>query len=490
MTWNFKDQDKLSGGVPNRLVVRVRGAHLYDPRLDSSVGGSGPQRYDDPETWTWNDGNAALVALRYIIGERGADGELIWGVGDPVDDVDLESVIASANVADEVRDGVPRFRLGGHYPTSNDHHGFFSQWEANTGGKIARIGGKRYVWLPHDDLTPIDTITEKDVVSAAAVAFRAAQEPDALVNAARGRFIDPEQLYQGPPYPEVKEAAAMLEDGKKRVLALDFSWLQDSSIAERGARYAVRRSRFGRVWVVPLYPPFSVLTLNIAETGGGPQLVRVVNAQMSVFGLAILTLQEEDPAIYDDTAPLGPPPSYLPSPERLDRLGTSSDPRVARGLNEDGTLKTGKALTDSLAPNAATLIASAYSVGDANWVNTSTGPSQSSAILVQVVTIADPTGAPVQIMGEAWARLLRSGTFANVARLYRIRAGVETQIAALPADVPDQSFEEFYTTISIQAVDEPPTGAPVTYAWRVTASAVFTGFGARQRVLSAFEAKR
>ena len=63
MTWDFRDQDKLTGGVPNRLVATIRGAHLYDPRLDSTLGGIGAQRFDDPSTWTWNEGNAALRAI-------------------------------------------------------------------------------------------------------------------------------------------------------------------------------------------------------------------------------------------------------------------------------------------------------------------------------------------------------------------------------------------------------------------------------------------
>ena len=37
----------------------VRGAKLYDPRLDSTAGGSGPHRLNDASTWTWSE-NPAL----------------------------------------------------------------------------------------------------------------------------------------------------------------------------------------------------------------------------------------------------------------------------------------------------------------------------------------------------------------------------------------------------------------------------------------------
>src|SRR5690606_18715568 len=118
--WNFKNQNKLKSGVPNKLVVKVKGAKLYDPRRDTTVGGSGSHRYNVPSTWEFNDGNAALVLLRYIIGERDGSGRLLWGRGDPADDVDLDSFMTAANVADEIRDGVPRHRLGGMYLTDNN----------------------------------------------------------------------------------------------------------------------------------------------------------------------------------------------------------------------------------------------------------------------------------------------------------------------------------------------------------------------------------
>ena len=369
MVWNFKDQDKLTGGVPNRLVARVRGAMLYDPRLDSAVGGAGPQRFDNPATWTWNNGNAALVALRYMIGERAPDGKVIWGVGETLDDIDIDSVIAAANVADEIRDGKPRFRLGGFYPTSNDHESFFAQWEASTGGKVARIGGRRFIWLPHNDLAPVGTIEDRHILREAGISLRAGQEPEVLVNTARGRFIDPDELYQGAPYPEIEEPDALADDGRPRVLPLDFPWVQDVEIAERNARYAIRRSRYGRVWrfamgwAGALYHPFAVVALNIRETVGETLLARVIDRQMSTAGVVILTLQEENPAIYDDTLPLGITPSTVPPPDRLDRLGTVTsrwglvrerpveltDGRVGKGLNPDGSVADGKTTNAALA---------------------------------------------------------------------------------------------------------------------------------------------
>lgn len=377
LVWNFKDQDKLKGGVPTALVGRVRGAKLYDPRLDSTAGGAGTQRYADPSTWTYNDGNAALVALRYLIGERSSAGRLLWGVGEDQTDVDLSSFIASANVADEVRDGVPRYRLAGFYATSNDHQGFFTQWELNTGGKIARIGGKRFCWLPQNDLTSIATLTDKNLVAGAGVKMNIAGDPRNLINTVRGRYISADDLFQGAPYPEVEEAAFVAEDGgRRRILEMDFGWLQDKETAERVARQAIRRKRFDKTWFVAvgaegvLYPPFSILTINLQETSDADQLVRVVDVGLTPEGAHFLALQEEDASIYDDTPLLGAAPAQLAAPATLPQSGTVL-PRYKDGTRID-TLKPAEGGADATAGKQAASITGQGALATKNSVDLAT----------------------------------------------------------------------------------------------------------------------
>ncbi|WDI31587.1 hypothetical protein PUV54_00060 [Hyphococcus flavus] len=345
--WNFKDQDILTGGVPTRLTIRVRGALLYDPRLDTTAGGSGSHRYDDPSTWEYNDGNAALVLLRYVIGERAANGDIIWGVGEPQTDVDLASFIAAANVCDETRDGVPRYRLGGYFPTTNNHEAFFDQWEASTGGKVAIIGGKRFCWVPHDDLTSMDTITDADILRDGGVSHQAGPDPRQLINTVRGRYISAADLFQGAPYPEVEESALVSDDGGRRIQTIDYGWVQDIETCERLARYAIKRSRYGRLWTLAmgwkgvLYDPFTVVTLNISETDYEDQLARIIDKTVSIDGVSIVTFQEEDASIYDDTPALGTPPAKSTIPNRVDRIGTYT-PRLFDGTSIDEIISSGR----------------------------------------------------------------------------------------------------------------------------------------------------
>lgn len=86
-------QYAYSNGIPNYRAL-IRGARLYDPRLDSTVpGGSGAHRFATKTTWAWSD-NSALVALDYL---TSAD-----GYNRPIAQVDVASFMAMADICDEL----------------------------------------------------------------------------------------------------------------------------------------------------------------------------------------------------------------------------------------------------------------------------------------------------------------------------------------------------------------------------------------------------
>ena len=70
-------------------TARIKGRKLYDPRQDSTAGGSGSQRLATPSTWTWSDcGSLALADFA---------ASALYGLGRTVD---WSSVPAAANAND------------------------------------------------------------------------------------------------------------------------------------------------------------------------------------------------------------------------------------------------------------------------------------------------------------------------------------------------------------------------------------------------------
>ncbi len=86
------NQDKF-GGTP-QVRVTLKGKKIYDPRLDSTKGGSGSHRQDDPTTWAYS-ANSSLILLDYLRNSR-------YGKGVPNDafETNYESFKTSANTAD------------------------------------------------------------------------------------------------------------------------------------------------------------------------------------------------------------------------------------------------------------------------------------------------------------------------------------------------------------------------------------------------------
>ena len=312
LKWNFASDNgkiKLSGGIPTRITQVIRGAKVYDPRLDSTNGGSGSQRANDQSTWTWS-ANWALIVAHYLLGWY-SNSKLIYGVGVEPTDIDWVSVAEMADVCDTVIDSKAKYKIGGIFAISQDHESIIGQLESAVGGKVSNFGGKYYLWCPHNDLVSAGTLTDADIVAEGGIQYTPSGPIENLFNTARGQYVEPSILYQLQPYPEVIEATAVSEDGRDRLLQQDFAMIQDVEIAQRVARELVRRSRFSGTLTVVVGPkgllvkPFDVITVNFRETNFTNELFRVVSMQYSIGGAVILELLEEDASIYDVTTPLG-----------------------------------------------------------------------------------------------------------------------------------------------------------------------------------------
>ncbi len=110
--WTGKENSKKSeyrGGLP-KPVLTIDGLYGYDPLLDSTRGGTGNCRIDNPTTWPWlNEG--ARAALNWAIGRwegRAASGRYgvpyqTWAVGGiaaPIQTIDVQAFAHAARIAD------------------------------------------------------------------------------------------------------------------------------------------------------------------------------------------------------------------------------------------------------------------------------------------------------------------------------------------------------------------------------------------------------
>lgn len=104
-----------NGRPPTYTQVR-KAVKVYDPRKDSTNGGTGSHRLNDKSTWEWSD-NGPLVIADYIAHPDG------YGLG--YDNVNWANIAAEADIADELvttvtAETIKRWRLWGSYKLSMD----------------------------------------------------------------------------------------------------------------------------------------------------------------------------------------------------------------------------------------------------------------------------------------------------------------------------------------------------------------------------------
>lgn len=99
------DSKVWANGAPTNVYAVVKGRKLYDPRLDSTNGGSGSQRANDATTWSWSN-NWALVIRDVVSGgsityDVATPNKKLLGGGELDARIDDAYTIAAANHADE-----------------------------------------------------------------------------------------------------------------------------------------------------------------------------------------------------------------------------------------------------------------------------------------------------------------------------------------------------------------------------------------------------
>ena len=153
---NQFDTGRYPTGLPRPLHV-LQGELFYDPRFDSTYpGGSGPQRLNNPATWTFTE-NSYIMAIGWLLG-RFRNGKKIWGCGVAVSGIDLQSFIDGANVAD-----ANVWKSGGVVTTADDKWSVLTTiLQAGGGMPIAR--GGQVSCLVSSPKASVYTITSSDVV--------------------------------------------------------------------------------------------------------------------------------------------------------------------------------------------------------------------------------------------------------------------------------------------------------------------------------------
>lgn len=275
--------DLYQSGVPS-ISAEVRGKKIWDPRTDITA-------YSN---------NWALVILDYLRSEDGLNASL--------EEIDLPSFIAAANLSDEdveidaIGTTQKRYVLDGTFTLDRQPIEVLEEMLAAGGGALVYVAG-RYRLHGGAYQAPAVTLSVSDLASDIEVITSPPRRE--LFNAVRGNFIDPTVFWQAAAFPPLEWAPYVTADGEPIWRELELPWVLSAIRARRLAKQLLLRARQG----VTIRASFKYASLDLSvwqtvaltldDLGWEEKPFRIIGWSFSPeTGLITMTMQEEQIASY------------------------------------------------------------------------------------------------------------------------------------------------------------------------------------------------
>ncbi len=376
-----RDDTAFPGGLPN-VSAKVRGRRIYDPRTGTTA---------------WSD-NAALVILDYL--------RATFGLNCSLDEIDLSSFIAAANICDETVDRPggqeKRYTANGIIDLNQAPVDTVPKLLTSCAGRLTYTAGtwRLYAgaWLP-----PLAELGEADLRDPVTVRPRRSRRE--LINTVRGTFLSAASDGQPTDYPPVTVAGYRTEDGDLEVArSLDLPFTNSPYMAQRIARIVLESNRRQLSVEFPAnlaglrFAAGQTVALDLPRFGLVERPMLVGSWKMAETMGVDLTLTEDDPTIYEFA---------------LDDLTeTEATPALSLPANADIPPAQPTGLTATVAGTTVLL----------TWSQQSESDFDHFEVWEAAGFVADPATAATRLT-ETWhADWQRTGLVAGMARTWWVRA--------------------------------------------------------------------
>lgn len=352
VTFRF-NQELFGNGYP-QCRFELLGIKLYDPRADTSVGGSGAQRWATPSTWAFSD-NPKVMQYNIFRGISFADGS-IWGGDTAAADLPLSEWFAMMNACDALvtksGGGTEKaYRAGMEVFSSDEPMSILEELDKACSGQLVDMGG---VWKGRVGAVglPVLFITDDDVLVTRAQEYAPFPNLTGTFNGVSAQYPEPISMYESVSAPIRTNSADETADGGRRLMAdLALSAVPYADQVQRlmeAYRLDNRRLRSHGLTLGPaamLCEPTDAISWTSAANGYTAKVFEISqDADDPMTGLQRFAVRERDSADYSV-------PSYLAKNQIAGAMVTPTTQTVggftvsAVSLVADGGLQTRPALT-------------------------------------------------------------------------------------------------------------------------------------------------
>lgn len=331
-------------GFP-RITYVCGGIPLYDPRKDSSVGGSGSHRWSDRSTWEQTD-NPAVMAYNIARGITLPDGS-VWGGEYTAAGLPFDNWVAAMNACDATVTNAdastePAYRAGYEVSVDQKPSDVIRSLMDGCAGQVAPMGDTLKIRVGGPGL-PAYFLTDDDIIVSESQDLQPFPGLSATHNAVTAKYPEPASLWQAHDAPPRYNAAWEAEDQDRRLVAdLEFPAVPYGNQVQRLMAAYIQDARRFRQHTITLPPdaaeiePLDVISWTSEANGYSSKsfdVTQAVDAQQTV--LQRLMIREVDPTDYSwDAATM-----QLPNPVPV--LGAANDVlQIAPGVSVSDEVRT------------------------------------------------------------------------------------------------------------------------------------------------------
>ncbi|HWJ89101.1 MAG TPA: phage tail protein [Pelagibacterium sp.] len=334
---NDEGEKPLFSGIPN-LKFATNGVRWYNPAQDSTNGGSGTQRWDNPATWGGNayDFNPIVQLYNVLRGIR-YNGQWLYGA-QAIAPVRLPAAnwIAAINAAQASIAGPsgnePTYRAGGEVQVGAQVATTVEALLTAANARLVEVGGtyKVYVGPPG---APVMAFTDADILSTEEQSFTPFFSLADTVNGVDATYPNPAEGWNTKKAPPLLRPDLEVLDGNRRLMAsVSLDLVPYHGQVQRLMKWALSEALRARRHTFVLGPEFRVLEpgdivrWSSARNGYVDKLFRVDGAVYKSNLDIIVDLTEVDPSDYDwnqaaDYTPVFDGPLQLVGPQPMPMQG-------------------------------------------------------------------------------------------------------------------------------------------------------------------------
>lgn len=314
---------------PPQCRFVVNGSKWYDPRKDSSVGGSGPHRWGDFSTYEWSE-NPKVVGYNILRGVYYGSAWLYGGQNMTAARLPVSSWMAAMNECDRLVEGRKQFVVGAEISVDVEPLSILEELDKSCNGRTVEIGGyyKTHVGAPP---LPVYAFTDEDIVITKGQSYEPFPGLENTYNGIHATYPEPEEAWADKDAPPRYNAEMEASDGNRRLIAnAKYPMVPVNVQVQRLMRSAIedaRRFRRHNFFLPPeawmLEPVVDSVSWSSARNGYVNKLFVIGSMMDHPNCLQEIALQEVDPADYSwrpsDELPssVGPTGPIVPAPQPM-----------------------------------------------------------------------------------------------------------------------------------------------------------------------------